>query len=95
MKKVLCGVLVAVFALSLGACAWGADYWTEHAGTESDPYVIDSIADLMALRNRFYEGTEGEGLYYELTTNLSMKNVDWGNSRSEKNVIGTSSHPFM
>lgn len=77
MKKFLCSVLVAVLALSLGTCAWGADYWTEHAGTESDPYVIDSTADLIALRERVYAGTEGEGLYYELTTNLSLKNENW------------------
>ncbi len=30
MKKFLCSVLVAVLALSLGTCAWSADYWDEH-----------------------------------------------------------------
>ncbi|MBR6900967.1 MAG: hypothetical protein IKN30_02760, partial [Synergistaceae bacterium] len=67
MKKFLCSVLVAVLALSLGTCAWSADYWDEHTGSEGDPYVIDSNADLIAMRDRVSTGTEAADKYYRLT----------------------------
>ena len=46
MKKFLCVLLTALLTLSFASVVFAADYWVEHTGTEEDPYVIDSNADL-------------------------------------------------
>ena len=71
-------VFLTVCLLTACSAAW-ADYWDEgHEGTASSPYIIDTIADLQALRDRVNNGTEPEGKYYKLTKNLNISSItDW------------------
>lgn len=87
MKKYF-ALFMAVWFVSFCSCAW-ADYWNEgHSGTEADPYVIDTNADLSALRDRVNAGTESGDMYYRLTQNLNISSTtDW-------EPIGTDDHPF-
>ena len=87
MKKYI-ALFMAVCLVSFCPCAW-ADYWNEgHSGTEADPYVIDTNADLVALRDRVNAGTESGDMYYRLTQNLNISQyTDWV-------PIGTESQPF-
>ena len=58
MKKSLCALLFSLLIISLGSCAW-AEYYNEgHVGSAGDPYVINSNADLIDLRDRVNAGTE-------------------------------------
>ena len=81
-------VFLTVCLLTACSAAW-ADYWDEgHEGTASSPYIIDTIADLQALRDRVNNGTEPEGKYYKLTKNLTISQyTDWEH-------IGTEAYPF-
>ncbi|MBQ2616399.1 MAG: putative Ig domain-containing protein, partial [Synergistaceae bacterium] len=85
MKKYIASFMV-VCLLLMCSSAW-ADYWNEgHSGTEADPYVIDTNADLVALRDRVNAGSEGGDMWYKLTQSLSLSQyTDWepiGNSES-------------
>ncbi len=84
MKKYF-ALFMAVCLLAVCPCAW-ADYWNEgHSGTEADPYVIDTNADMEALEKRVNAGTEETGKYYKLTANLGNLFVR----------IGTDNNPFQ
>ena len=87
MKKCI-ALFMAVCLLGVCPCAW-ADYWNEgHSGTEADPYVIDTNADLEALRDRVNAGTESGDKYYKLTQNLTLSQyTTWS-------PIGTTKNPF-
>ena len=88
MKKFLCVLLTALLTLSFASVVFAADYWVEHTGTEEDPYVIDSNADLIELRNRVNKGNESADKYYKLTQNLTISSItDWI-------PIGTDVKPF-
>ena len=85
MKKYVV-LFMVVCLLAMDSGAW-ADYWNEgHSGTEADPYVIDTNADLIALRDRVNAGTESGDMWYKLTENLNISQItDWepiGNSES-------------
>lgn len=88
LKKFLVAILFSVFVISLSSCAF-AEYYNEgHAGSEADPYVIDSNADMVLLRDRVNAGTEEGGKYYKLTQNLTLSSYTlW-------NPIGTDSKTF-
>lgn len=88
MKKVLRVIFLLAVVLGLAVSA-GAEYYNEgHSGTASDPYVIDTNADLVALRDRVNDGIEEADKYYKLTQNLNISQyTDWES-------IGTDSHPF-
>ena len=88
MKKYLRLMLAAAVVLVL-ACSAGAEYYDEgHSGTAGDPYVIDTNADLVMLRDRVNAGTESGDMYYKLTQNLTISQyTDW-------ETIGTDNHPF-
>ncbi|MBQ9904640.1 MAG: hypothetical protein IJM47_07635, partial [Synergistaceae bacterium] len=71
MKKRLV-LFLAVCLLAVCSCAW-ADYWDEgHQGTSADPYLIDSIDDLKALRDRVNNGEEPNNKYYKLTIDMNL-----------------------
>ncbi|MBR0141764.1 MAG: hypothetical protein IJM19_05925, partial [Ruminococcus sp.] len=88
MKKFLVAILFSVFVISLSSCAF-AEYYNEgHAGSEADPYAIDSNADMVLLRDRVNAGTEEGGKYYKLTQNLTMSEyTNW-------DTIGIEKYPF-
>ena len=87
MKKFLRLLLLLGVVLGLASGA-GAEYYDEgHSGIEADPYVIDTNADLVTLRDRVNAGTEPGDMYYKLTQNLNISQyTDW-------NPIGTDDYP--
>lgn len=78
MKRVIHIMLLWAVVLGLAGCA-GAEYYNEgHAGTANDPYIIDTNADLVMLRDRVNAGTESPDKYYRLTDNLNISAItDW------------------
>lgn len=84
MKKFLCAMMFVLMAVS---CAW-AEYYDDADGTEGDPYLIKTIADLEKMRDRVNDGTEEAGKFYKLTNDLNISQVtDWKH-------IGTDKYPF-
>ena len=88
MRRFLCFSMVMLIVLAVCSCAF-AEYYNEgHMGTETDPYVIDTNADLVMLRDRVNAGSESEDKYYRLTQNLTLSQyTDW-------EPIGTEKNPF-
>ena len=89
MKKYLCSLLSVLCILVLASCSYAGYYNEGHFGlTESDAYVIDSIADMIEFRDRINAGTDSEGLYYKLAGNLNLE------AQTNWKPIGTGSRPF-
>lgn len=57
------------------------------SGTESDPYLIQSVSDLQALAEEVNGGTTYGGKFFRLTSNLDLSGINW-------TPIGNSSHAF-
>ena len=71
----------------------GATVWSEGAGTESDPYIISSTADLDLLATRVNDGEDFYGTYFKLGSDITYT----GGSATESNytAIGNSEIQFM
>ena len=55
-----------------------AEIWTQGAGTESNPYLIESAENLAWISEMVNNGvTTYEGVCFKLTTNLDMQNIAW------------------
>ena len=50
------------------------------SGTDSDPYLIESIEDWNKLASRVYDGTTYSGKHFKLMANLTISKVDFGTS---------------
>ncbi|MFQ6773448.1 MAG: hypothetical protein ACLRFG_03150 [Clostridia bacterium] len=61
--------------------------WTRGSGTEADPYLIESAANLAYLRNKVNSGTKYSGKYFLQTVNIDLNNSPW-------TQIGTSSTSY-
>ena len=87
MRKYLQLMLLGAVVLGLAGSA-GAEYYNEgHSGTAADPYVIDTNADLVMLRDRVNAGTESADKYYRLTQNLDISQyTDWESIGSFKDI---------
>lgn len=59
------------------------------SGTEADPYLISSLADLQSFRDSVDAGTTTSGKYWKLTADIDM-----GGSANNWNPIGSSTYPF-
>ena len=61
-----------------------AEIWTQGAGTEDNPYLIESAENLAWISEMVNNGvTTYEGVCFKLTTDLNMQNIAWvpiGNS---------------
>ena len=61
-----------------------AEIWTQGAGTEADPYLIETAENLAWISEMVCNGvTTYEGVYFRLTADLDMQNNAWvpiGNS---------------
>lgn len=70
---------ICIVVFSFCSSSWAEYYDEGHFGaSEADAYIIDSISDLVTLRNRVNSGTEPEGLYYKLTVNPNLTEyTDW------------------
>ena len=81
-------IFVLVAALVFGAVcvggACGADVWDgsvditwDGAGTEANPYLITSAAELAGLAQKVKDGTSYSGKYFKLTTDIDLNNNEW------------------
>ncbi|MBQ6663954.1 MAG: hypothetical protein IJM68_00040 [Synergistaceae bacterium] len=85
-------VFLAVFLALFSQCAY-AEYYNEGSDgfDESHPYIIDSISDLMTLRDRVNSGEEPEDAYYRL--NMPRKTMNLAEHTGWV-PIGTDDKPF-
>lgn len=58
------------------------------SGTENDPIVIESAAQLKLLADKVNSGTTYAGVYFKLASNIDLNNKEW-------TPIGNSKKPFM
>ena len=49
----------------------------EGAGDENDPYLIKDVEDLKKLAQKVNNGEAYAGKYFQLTTNIDLKNEEW------------------
>ena len=75
MKKLLATILALVMALGLCTSAWAAEgVWTG-SGTEADPYMITTEAELNKLATDVNSGTVYSGKYFKLGASITV--TDW------------------
>lgn len=77
MKKIyiiMTLVLTGTMALAQTS-AWngGRQIWTRGAGTEDDPYLLESADHLACLAYMVNKGYETEGMYFRLTTDVDLQ----------------------
>ena len=58
---------------------WNGSFamWTKGSGTQDDPYLIESAANLYALVLNINQGNTYANTYFKLTTNLSLEDRAW------------------
>ena len=86
MKK-LFTTIIAIFltinALALDVWDGTASPWTNGTGVSSDPYLIETAANLAYLAQKVNEGYQAQGqavfryTYFLLTDDLDLNNIDW------------------
>ena len=75
MKKLLATILALMMALGLCTSAWAAEgVWTG-SGTEADPYMITTEAELNKLATDVNSGTVYSGKYFKLGASITV--TDW------------------
>ena len=82
--------------------AWNGDMAWSGSGTESSPFQITTLAELMGLSELTASGTSFEDDYFELTNDIDLGNIQinsgnwnpigWYQNASE--LSGSVSHPF-
>ena len=81
----------------LNASVWdgsSSTIWTNGSGTEADPYLIESAANLAYLREQVNAGTTYEGMYFLQTTDIDLgynNGVIWKaiGINSQGNIVGS------
>lgn len=84
MKHLLHYFLAVLFVFAVPqvslADTWdgSAAEWTHGSGTEADPYLIESAANLAWLQEMVNGGVSTySGQYFKLTTNINLNSVSW------------------
>ena len=74
MKKTFLLLLGIILAATAGAQVWDgtASPWTAGSGTQNDPYLIETPAQLAHLSKQVKAGETYEGKYFKLADNLDM-----------------------
>ena len=75
MKKLLATILALMMALGLCTSAWAAEGDWTGSGTEADPYVITTEAELNKLATNVNSGTVYSGKYFKLGASITV--TDW------------------
>ncbi len=91
MKKIICLILSAIIlTCTLGTASFAATSpATQYAGgegTESSPYQISTVAELLYFADQINSGDE-TGKYYKLTADIDMTGESW-------TPVGTKDRPF-
>ena len=86
MKKtitLLTAILLTINALALDVWDGSAAPWTNGSGTEDDPYLIETAANLAYLAQKVSEGYQAQGMevfaneYFLMTDDLDLNNISW------------------
>ena len=86
MKKLF--TLLGAIALTLNMMAvnvWdgSSEPWTNGSGTENDPYLIETAANLAYLAEKVNEGYQAQGMavfrytYFLMTDDFDLNNINW------------------
>ena len=90
MKRRLTLLTVATFMSMALMAQWNGSsstIWTKGSGTETDPYLIESEANLAYLSATTNAGKNYSGIYFEQSADLDLNNKSW-------TPIGNNSKPF-
>lgn len=88
MRKTLLLAILSILSFECFAQWDGTSaIWTVGAGTQANPYRIQTPQHLAYLAQSTNSGTSYSGTYFILTNDISLNNQDW-------TPIGTSSHVF-
>ncbi len=86
--KKISALLIFSFALIILSASSSFALYSGGDGTETDPYLISTSADMEALRVNTNAGEYETGLYYELKNDINLTGeTDWI-------AIGSNSYPF-
>lgn len=90
-KQILCILLAVAMVFSFAPVAIFADgpEFSGGDGTENNPYLISSLADLNSLADAVNSGSPYEGGYFKLTADIGSEDGD-----KFTKVIGTNGTPF-
>lgn len=86
MKKIFTTVIAILLTINAFAeDVWDgtASPWTHGTGVSSDPYLIETAANLAYLAQKVNEGYQAQGqavfkgVYFLMTDNFSMSNINW------------------
>ena len=76
--------LALVFSAVCVGGVSGADVWDgsvdtewDGSGTESNPYLIQSAAELAGLAQKVNNSESFEGMFFELTTDIDLAHIEW------------------
>lgn len=86
MKKTittLFAILLTINAFALDVWDGSATPWTNGSGTQSDPYLIETAANLAYLAQKVNEGYQASGMevfaykYFLMTDDFDLNNINW------------------
>ncbi len=90
MKKIYFLLITLCVALRSIADTWdgtSSKVWTNGSGTSSDPYLIESAANLAYLRDMVNGGITYSGKYFKLMTDIDLNKKYWVPIGSSKNIV--------
>lgn len=86
MKKIftlLTAILLTINAYALDVWDGSSSPWTNGSGTSSDPYLIETAANLAYLAEKVNEGYQAQGMevfaytYFLMTDDFDLNNINW------------------
>lgn len=86
MKKIftlLTAILLTINAFALDVWDGSSSPWTNGSGTSSDPYLIETAANLAYLAEKVNEGYQAQGMevfaytYFLMTDDFDLNNINW------------------
>jgi len=86
MKRFLTTVFTILFTINaLAVNVWdgSSEPWTQGTGTQDDPYLIETAANLAYLAEKVNEGYQAQGMevyrftYFLMTDDLDLNNINW------------------
>ena len=86
MKKIftlLTAILLTINAYALDVWDGSSSPWTKGSGTSSDPYLIETAANLAYLAEKVNEGYQAQGMevfaytYFLMTDDFDLNNINW------------------
>ena len=92
MKKIFLFLTISLFSIPAmyAVVTWdgtSSEMWTQGTGTEADPYLIETPANLAYLSAQVTAGKTYAGVYFQQTEDFDLQSKTW-------TPIGTSTYKF-